>query len=154
MSHTRSVLYRILVVSPSLMTTLLSLLLMPIPVAAQTAVSPVRPLPDLTLSQRLLFHGSGHARLATAQESLACDLATSRAMTALTQSIQRSHATHQVTQHELLQTIPTVARQWDAQQRTCRVTIELEVPIPADRFLPRAAHPQVAQLTRSRALSH
>lgn len=106
----------------------LVLAILPVSIS-QADVSPrTIPLPIHQLTETTLVLASQAAHAST--ESLACDLATNRALTQLATHIHRELAAHRITARELAATRPpTTARSWTRTLHHCRVTVQLDIPV-------------------------
>ena len=87
------------------------------------------PLPDPRIREATVITGTGWSGRGNRNESLACDLAGSRAIQLIKKGIALSRSKGWITTEELSRAVP-VTRQyhWDRPTGRCIVRMELEVP--------------------------
>lgn len=87
------------------------------------------PVPAPHINESILIQGTGWSAGGNRNESLACDLADSRAIQQLKKGIAVARAKRMITTEELSHALPvTRYRNWDRFEGRCMIRMELEVP--------------------------
>lgn len=87
------------------------------------------PLPDPRITESTLIQGTGWSAGGNRNESIACDLAESRAIQQIKRGIAVVRAKGMITTEELSRALPlTSSQHWDRVAGRCTVQMELEVP--------------------------
>lgn len=101
-----------------------------VPVRAMTETAPDAPLlPDAGISDSTLIRGTGWSAAGNWNESLACNLAQSRAIEQVKRAVALARSKGLITIDELSRTLSvTRTQQWDRAVGRCIVRMELEIP--------------------------
>ncbi len=113
---------------PAFTISLLSLLMLSATLWADDQVTAI-PQPDHRITESTLIQGTGWSGSGNRNESLACDLAQSRAIHQIKKGIALSRSKGWITAEELSHAVPvTREHYWDPDIGRCIVRMELAVP--------------------------
>lgn len=113
---------------PAFTISLLSLFMLSATLWADDQLTAI-PQPDHRITESTLIQGTGWSGTGNRNESLACDLAQSRAIHQIKKGIALSRSKGWITAEELSPALPlTCYRHWDPRAGRCTIRLELEVP--------------------------
>jgi len=91
---------------------------------------PGLPIPEPTITESTLIQGTGWSLGRSRNESLACEVAHTRAMAQLSKGIEVAQTKRLVTVEELAHALPmTILRSWDHKAGRCTVRMRIEIPV-------------------------